>query len=105
VIYGEVEKLRTDVSHGFFTDRKIGTIEMRLVLTSVSTGEILYWTRLRNTWGSKVYARSAASIERKMAQDAVALIFKGLAEALPPHSVGREVSQDDIAGFVQAMGA
>ena len=103
-IYGEVEELRTDVSHGFFADRKTGTIDARLALVLVETGDIIYWTRVKGTWGSKGYARKGGSIERKMAQDAVAAVFEDIGKALPAHEVGPEVSQDDIQKYIQDMG-
>ena len=75
-----------DVTHGFFADRKTGTIDVRLVFVSVSSGEILYWTRIHDTWGSPIYAIKGASIERKMALDAVTAVFDDIALALafPP---------------------
>jgi len=102
VIYGGVENLRTDPVR--FLPARTGTINMLFVFASVSTDE---WFDRQPRKSEKLWTFwrwKGAHIEREMARRAVEGIFQDLVTAFPPQSVEREVREEDIAAFVQAMG-
>ena len=105
-IYGEIEALRTDMHRRFFRNRKVGAIDIRFVIVNTESGEILYWTRIQDTGsgGTGFWAAKATSIERRLLVRTVNHIFDDIARALPGHSIGPEVTQEQVQEFVEEMG-
>ena len=106
VIYGEVEDLRTEASRSMLRLRKVGTIEIRLVVADVASGEILYWSRVEDTGsgGGGILKAKASTVERSLLTRTINRIFDDMVTALPEHYVGPEVTQEEVRQFVEAMG-
>jgi hypothetical protein len=106
VIYGEIENLRATMHVRLWRTRKVGSIDIRLVLADVASGQILYWVRIRDTGsgGTGFWAAKASSVERQLALRTINLIFDDLNRALPPHKTGPQVSEEQVQQFIEAMG-
>ncbi len=106
VIYGEVERLQTEMHERLFRTRKVGAIDIRVAVVDIGTGEILYWRRVKDTGsgGSGFWAAKATAVERRLLTRTVNYIFDDMAKALPKHTSEPEVTEDAIQEFVQSRG-
>ena len=105
-IYGEFGELHTTSEKGGILPRKVGVIDLRLVLVEVPSGEILYWSRVQDTGsgGGGLLPAKATSVERRLVTQTINGIFDDLATAMPEHHVGAEVTSEEVRRVVEAMG-
>jgi hypothetical protein len=105
VVYGELEKLQTSRHTRIFSNRKIGAIDLRLVILDVASGEIIYWTRWQDTGsGGFSWSEKATTIERQLLTRTVNGMFEELRPTLSPLPAAEAVKEEDVQGFVTAMG-
>jgi hypothetical protein len=105
VVYGEIGELRTQSEKGF-PPRKAGMIDLRLMLLDVPSGEIIYWSHVKDygTGGSGFWQAKATAVERRLLTRAINLIFDDIAKALPEHYVSGEVAQETVRQIAELMG-
>jgi len=107
VIFGEFGDLKTQSQKsGGILPRKIGVIDIRLLVADTASGETIYWNRIRDTASGStgLFRAKATAIERRLVTRAVNTIFDDIGTAMPDHYTGAEVSQEMVRQVVEAMG-
>jgi len=106
VIFGEVENLNTAIHKRILFTRKVGSIDMRLSLLDVPTGEVVYWAYIRDTGtgGVGFWMAPAQEIERHLLTRTINRIMDDIAKALPPHKVGSEVTEAQVQRLAETIG-
>lgn len=106
VMFGEYGDLHTESEGGGILPRKVGVIDFRFVLVEVKSGEVLYWSRVKDSEpsGGGLWPAKATSVERRAVTRTINEIFEDIAAALPEHYAGPEVTSEEVRMLMEAMG-
>lgn len=104
-VYGEFGELYTESEKDGILRRKAGVLDLRFQLVDVASGEVLYWSRIRDTSsaGGGLWAPRATSVERKLVTRAINSIFDDIATALPEHYTGGEVTSEEVRQLLEVL--
>ena len=104
-VYGEFGDLHTESEKDGILRHKAGVLDLRFQLIEVASGDVLYWSRIRDTAssGGGLWAPRATSIERKLVTRAINSIFDDIGTALPDHYAGAEVTSEEVRQLLEVL--